>query len=425
MLSSKRILSSLAILPLVSLHPAFAACTLNSSNPSMSGSTLTFTCDQDTDLTTNLIQFDTDQPIKLNGTPQYEPWAASMTAMVSDTHVEFRTAPLDSTGEDFIAKAGQAITVKFWPYSADYQISNFMVQPPAPIVYSSVSFSQESGSSTIPDTALVALLPSADTSGNGYSFSWKDIKSGAAQQVAVGSYIINAMNGTDKIAAIPSQLTITKDNPARIALDYHIYNGRFTFTATHKQPNNAVNIDVVVTDNTTGEQSHVSLPWGNVPAQLTNLKAGDQYSFSAPDVLGVGHKYAISFKPATLTPSADKDNYNIKVKAKSSKFDSYPVTIRVTGLPTATQQAEVSITDTQGHKVIDTPVGNGRQQFNTEAGHFTLAGATIRSGDSLYRAQPVSFEVSAAGSNSAHLSYVASAVAPVVTGWPDYIAQGH
>ena len=397
---------------------ASANCVLDKYDASWVGD-ITFHCDQSTNLTQNQIAFTLSNGVKVHSAWGLEGAPVAVTAQ-GGLQVGQKYWPK----EDYTLPANKKVTIQFSPSSDKFELTNFHIGT-APVTQGTITFKQDGKSDTIPDAAVITLTPISGKNA-GYQFKWADVKSGKASAISAGQYQISAIYDRQQITPIPSEITVKAGESYRISLNYQQYKGAFNFKTTYARPAGASDINISIKDTTSGSVNQVSLPWSEAAAMLKNIEPNHTYQFSASDIYAANNHYQFSLNPSSVTPSTDKDGYNIALNVKSTPVVSYTAKFTISGLPEGTKST-VTLKNAQGVTVASKAETDGSETYKLPAGQYSLTAQSITKDGYQYQynnGQAKTISISKDQSNRFAIAFAKQKIGGLVAGWPDYIAMG-
>lgn len=396
-----------------------AIVTVDKATPGWTG-TLTFHTDQDVNLGTTPLSFDVSNSIKvssiwgINGNPSFTQAGSTVTVKAN------LWWPAD---QGYIVKAGTQTTISFSASSDIYSISNVRLGG-ASVSEGSVVLTQASGSSAIPNGAIVKLTSQADKT-KVYTLNFVN---GQSSKVPYGIYDVSSFavvnSQTVALGVTPTVATINSATPLTIAVAYtnNIKNVTFSFTQPNPESFNGLNI--IVKDLNDSSSNTVNIPWSVTIKQLTTV-SGHAYQFTATNVTTSQYIYSFSFNPVSITAGTASD-YAVNITYTRTPIPAGNVFVTVSGLPTG---AKTSLTftpaDALNQTVVVPNVINGKNSlpYQINIGNYTMSAAAVTIGSTLYTALSQGAKVNQ-GDNTYTLGFTTSTQSVTVKGWPTYIAMG-
>lgn len=404
------------------ISSAFADCTLDTYQQGWTGS-ITFHCDAKTNLSQSPISFKLSDGVTIESAWGLSgaPTEVSMDKDIAQILVGKKYHPV----EDYILPANEKAIISFSPSNSNYTISEFNVGT-KPINKGTITFSKAVDSSDILDDTKIFLKPKESNTSNGYQFIWGDVKSGKAQLIDSGEYVISASMNGNIVSALPSEVNIKNNQNFSVHLKYQKYKGIFTFSLNQSRPIGAGNVIVTVKDKTNDSEAQLELPWGNIPTNIGNLASDHVYSFSANNLYANHNNYNFSFDPTEISTLSSKTNYSISVKATATPIVTYPVSLDVSGLPDQ-EKSTITLKDSKGNIVGSESVGNITKSYQVPAGGYILSGQTISTGGYNYsynNGQGKEITINPSDQNAVKIIFQKKESSNSVAGWPNYLAMG-
>lgn len=425
----KTLIKSITIaIAMASIQNGFSACTIKRLAGTDWNPTLTFTCDQEVNLTKSNIEFDVSKgavtaawDFFING----QDMRANVSSNSLGHHVIIDVGSHYWPEEDVIIHPSDLVTFTYSPSMTNAQVSNFSVGE-QPIEQGFVSFKQSQTSQKIPDNAIILLK---DKGGNiVYQTTWQQV---SQQNLTVkpGVYQIESYIEKDQ-QHIP--INVESDNPiivplnktAEVILNYQQQELTLHINLNHAKPADiqSDNIAVNVTNNqNSSDIQTVNVNWGD--SVQINLKANNNYHLSATDVTGQQNSYQFTFTPSDIRVINTIKDYNSNITVSSTPIKTYQVDAHVSGLPDLkTTQLNIS---QNGQAITSFTIHNGQDNMtNLQSGTYKAIAKTLIDGDYQYTLDPVNFTVNKQGTNTLILQFNKDKVGNHVKGWSNYIAMG-
>ena len=394
---------------LASIQSGFTTCSIKEFGGTTWTPTMTFSCNQEINLSKNNIEFDISQGT-VNGTWSFLINGQNMGADISssslDRHVIINVGTYYWPKDDVIIHAEDLVTFTYSPSVANAQISNFSVGE-QPVEQGFISFKQSQTSQNIPSDAIILLK---DKGGNiAYQTTWQQV---VQQNLSVkpGTYQIEGYVEKDQ-QHIP--IAITSINPIsvqlnktiEVVLDYQQQELKLQINLDHVKPidvqNNNIAIKVTSNQNTSDTQT-VNVDWGG-KTQI-DLKPNTNYHLSATDVTGQYNSYQFTFTPSDINTINTIKDYNSNITVNSTPIETYQVDAHVGSLPESkTTQLTIS---QNGQSITALTIHNGQDNtFNLQKGTYKATATALTDGDYQYILTPVNFTVNTQDTNTLTLQF--------------------
>ena len=401
---------------------SFASCNLESYKKGWSGS-LTFQCDEDTNLTAHPIQFQLSDGVTagsvwgLSGAPTDVKESNGVTSVL----VGKKWHPV----EDYVLPANTSVTLSFSPSNSNFNITNFNVGS-KPVNQGSVVFKQSDSSDELTDQTIITLTPSTDSDSSGYKFTWDEVKTGAAQLVNSGAYIVSVKEGENIVSTTPSKITVKTNESNAIELNYHHYDSQIVLSLNLNRPLGAGDVSVNIYDKTSSVSTNVLVPWGENKVTIGNLIPDHTYVFTASEVIANNNRYNFSFSPSEVITSEQENNYSIQINSEQTPIITHRVHVDVAGLPNGVSSL-FTVKNSDGNAIGSESVGNISRDFFLPEGEYTLQAQTVLNDGYKYtynNGQQKNIKIYADDQNTLQINFEQSESASVVYGWPNYLSMG-
>ncbi len=410
----------------------YATCTLKEISGDWT-KTLSFSCDEDIDLTQRAIEFTIDQG-KINAvwdlrdnTAKKE-LSAPVTISQDERNIKVQYGQYWWPEEDVILPKGHLASFTFSSTENNLNITEFHVQSSQPEETSLLLFEQANDSHTLPNDTVIELMENGVIA---YRVTWKSVKT-QGLNVTPGRYSISAYVKKDDIqqpVAIVSAnpVTAVKNKSQIVTLKYQLQDSQLKFSLLHEKPQGISNnvVSVTIEDkNSVSDSQTLDVPWG---ADKTITLAKDKtYRFSTEDITGSMSVYHFTFSPTEVTLENPSTIYSVSMNVTETPIITYPVFYTISGLPTG---SKTTLTLSQAGKVIDKQEiedTHGEElKVNLPVGSYEVDAASITIGDYQYSLKPQTVVIQNCQScNHFVLQFDKNEAHPSVKGWPNYIAMG-